>query len=109
MQCHASPGGYHHRGRMADWPEVLLSTTPPSQPSPSLVALLFLGLMYDYVPKHKAYAKATRTTTTRTGRSWAPGILGLVPESRNHGNTTMAPFICIAKFAHVQIEIYDAE
>lgn len=106
MQCHASPG-YHHRGRMADWPEVLLSNpSPPSHPSPSSVfALLFLVLMYDYVPKHKAYAKATRTTTTRTGRSWVPGILGLVNE--HHGTT--APFICIAKFAHVQIEIYDAE
>jgi len=69
----------------------------PSVSAPS--AYTVFGLMYDYVcSKHKAYAKATRTTAEGAGD---PGI--------GQPTRRCPPFICIAKFAHVQIEIYDAE
>jgi len=62
------------------------------------------GEMYDYVcSKHKAYAKATRTTAE--GAEGDPGI----GQPTRRCSPSRPPFICIAKFAHVQIEIYDAE
>jgi len=56
------------------------------------------------------YVRNTKHTPRRQGQQpkEQKEILGLASQ-RGVAAPVAPPFICIAKFAHVQIEIYDAE